>query len=100
MQKYAVWDVWPAFSKPEEEIEYNKFYTARPYQQEKITRLIGQGKVSLADTLKGYLITEYIRQTHSDRAREIVGSNLKNLKNVTLVGEETGGSKNIFTVGV
>lgn len=30
----------------------------------------------------------------------ILAANLKNLKNVTLVGEETGGSKNIFTAGV
>ncbi|NRF37735.1 S41 family peptidase [Pedobacter foliorum] len=30
----------------------------------------------------------------------LLAANLKNLKNVTLVGEETGGSKNIFTAGV
>lgn len=30
----------------------------------------------------------------------LLAANLKNLKNVTLVGEETGGSKNILTAGV
>jgi hypothetical protein len=30
----------------------------------------------------------------------LLTANLKNLKNLTLVGEETGGSKNIFTAGV
>ncbi|EDM37916.1 peptidase S41 [Pedobacter sp. BAL39] len=30
----------------------------------------------------------------------ILSANLKNLKNVTLVGEETGGSKNVVTAGV
>ncbi|WP_285009651.1 S41 family peptidase [Pedobacter faecalis] len=33
-------------------------------------------------------------------ASSILAANLKSLKNVTLVGEETGGSKNIITAGV
>ena len=70
-----VWDIDPIFIDADEEIEsnkFNRFYSARPEQQEVIKRQLSQGKTSTVDTIKGYLITEYIRQTHSDRAREII----------------------------
>ena len=70
-----VWDKTPEFENGEEKGFYNdfkRFYSARPDQHEIITRLIEQGKISNADTLKSYLITEFIRQTHADRAREII----------------------------
>lgn len=70
-----VWDVNPEFENDEDRNTYNefkRFYTARPDQHEIITRLIAQGKNTNADTLKSYLITEFIRQTHADRAREII----------------------------
>lgn len=71
-----VWDKNPEFANEEEQTIYNqfkRFYRARPDQNEIITRLIEQGKNTNADTLKSYLITEFIRQTHADRAREIIG---------------------------
>lgn len=70
-----VWDKIPEFENEDEKGIYNdfkRFYSARPDQHEIITRLIEQGKISNADTLKSYLITEFIRQTHADRAREII----------------------------
>lgn len=70
-----VWDIEPKFADIEEEQIYNefkRFYSARPEQNEIIDRLILQGKNTEADTIKSYLITEYIRQTHADRAREII----------------------------
>lgn len=69
-----VWDDDPEI-EPEEEKSFNefkRFYSARPEQQEIIERLINQGKNSNADTIKAYLVTEFIRQTHADRAREII----------------------------
>jgi molecular chaperone HtpG len=70
-----VWDKEPEFESEEEEGIYNefkRFYSARPDQNEIINRLNKQGKISNADTLKSYLITEFIRQTHAERAREII----------------------------
>jgi hypothetical protein len=70
-----VWDFNPEFSNPEEEFNFNqfkRFYSARPDQDEIINRFIRQGKNSNADTIKAYLITEFIRQTHAERAREII----------------------------
>jgi molecular chaperone HtpG len=70
-----VWDINPEFEDSSEERSYNefkRFYSARPEQNEIIKRLIGQGKNSNADVIKAYLITEFIRQTHADRAREII----------------------------
>jgi len=70
-----VWDHEPEFDNFEEEqafCEFKRFYSARPDQNDIINRLIEQGKISNADTIKSYLITEFIRQTHADRAREII----------------------------
>jgi len=70
-----VWDDDLEFENANEEFEFNnfnRFYSARPEQQEIIERLIAQGKNSNADTIKAYLITDFIRQTHSERARAII----------------------------
>ncbi|MBS1524451.1 MAG: ATP-binding protein [Bacteroidetes bacterium] len=70
-----VWDSNPNFSDNDEERtfeQFKRFYSARPEQQEFIRSLILQGKNSSAETLKGYFITEFIRQTHAERAREII----------------------------
>ncbi|WP_209019431.1 ATP-binding protein, partial [Chlorobaculum sp. 24CR] len=70
-----VWNKSPEYENEEEQKtcnEFKRFYTARPDQHEIITRLIEQGKNSNADTLKSYLITDFIRQTHAERAREII----------------------------
>ena len=70
-----VWDKDPEFENNDEQTTYNefkRFYAARPDQHEIITRLVEQGKNTNADIIKSYLITEFIRQTHADRAREII----------------------------
>lgn len=75
------WDKSPSFESKYEEESFNKFkrfYSARPEQQIIIEELIAQGKNSNADTIKAYLITEYIRQTHADRAREIIAKEWNN----------------------
>jgi molecular chaperone HtpG len=69
-----VWDDEPEIDEDEEKSfnEFKRFYSARPDQHEIIERLINQGKSTHADTIKAYLVTEFIRQTHADRAREII----------------------------
>jgi hypothetical protein len=70
-----VWDKTPLLESTEEETLFNnfkRFYSARPDQQSIIENLIAQGKNSNAEIIKAYLITEYIRQTHADRARDII----------------------------
>lgn len=69
-----IWDSEPEIDE-EDRNSYNdfyRFYSARPEQREIIERNINRGKVANADTIKAYLITEFIRQTHADRAREII----------------------------
>lgn len=70
-----VWDLLPDFKDDEQESfnKFKRFYSARPEQEEIIERLIDRGEQSKADTIKAYLITEFIRQTHGERAREIIG---------------------------
>ncbi|MDP3667164.1 MAG: ATP-binding protein [Sediminibacterium sp.] len=70
-----VWDLLPDLEDDEQESfnKFKRFYSARPEQQEIIERLIEQGENTKADTIKAYLITEFIRQTHAERAREIIG---------------------------
>jgi len=70
-----IWDNDPEFADKEEEAAYNqfkRFYEARPDQQEIIYRFIIQGKNSQADNIKAFLISEFIRQTHAERARDII----------------------------
>lgn len=70
-----VWDAVPELANAEEKAAYqafSRFYAARPEQDKTIRRLIAEGKITQADTIKGYLISEYIRQTHAERAREII----------------------------
>lgn len=76
-----VWDAEPEFQDETEKAifeEFNRFYSARPEQQEIIERLINQGKNSNADTIKAYLITEFIRQNHANKAREIIEKDWNN----------------------
>jgi molecular chaperone HtpG len=69
-----VWDLNPDLDETEVSIfnDFKRFYSARPEQEDVIKKLISEGNNSTADTIKGYLITEFIRQTHADRAREII----------------------------
>ncbi|TBL69779.1 ATP-binding protein [Paenibacillus thalictri] len=70
-----VWDVNPKFENDCEEKEYSqfkRFTLARPDRMETVEELVGQGDYSKADLLKGYLISDYIRETHSFRSKEII----------------------------
>ncbi|HZL10368.1 MAG TPA: hypothetical protein VFC65_10250 [Prolixibacteraceae bacterium] len=70
-----VFDYEPEFDSEEEKISsenFKRFYSARPDDETRILNYLIQGKHSKADLLKGYLITEFIRLTHTDRAREII----------------------------
>ena len=69
------WDKEPTFIDIEEENAFNEFklfYSARIHEQESIASLNSKGEISKADTIKSYLITEYIRKTHSERAKIII----------------------------
>lgn len=69
-----VWDLNPKIDETEESKynDFKRFYSARPEQEDILNKLILEGNNSTADTIKGYLLTEFIRQTHADRAREII----------------------------
>lgn len=69
-----IWDANPEIIDAEQEIfdDFKRFYYSRPEDERRINDLISKGQNSQVDTIKSYLITEYIRQTHADRAREII----------------------------
>jgi molecular chaperone HtpG len=70
-----IWDKKPTFIDVIEESAFNefkRFYSARPADAELIAELISKGENSKAETLKSYLITEYIRKTHAERAKSII----------------------------
>lgn len=69
-----IWDESPNIKDHEEPTfnRFRRFYLSKHDQQEIIDDLIKQGKRTKSETIKGYLITEYIRQTHADRAKEII----------------------------
>ncbi|MDA7747280.1 ATP-binding protein [Psychromonas sp.] len=70
-----VWDLSPKFDDETDENEFDKFqryYLARPDQKLKLEEFITQGNFSGADLIKSYLIADYIRITHADRARSII----------------------------
>ncbi|MFD2671866.1 HD domain-containing protein [Marinicrinis sediminis] len=52
--------------------KFKRFADARPDKQTEIQKLNDIGMYSKANTLKKYLISEYIRITHADRARHII----------------------------
>lgn len=70
-----VWDSNPLFVDESEEEEYRKFrrfLAARPDKTALVEDLSYRGENTKSDLIKGYLISDYIRETHSQRAREIV----------------------------
>ncbi len=75
-----IWDDIPDVQDNEKAAfdSFKRFYSARPEQDGIISKLISLGKNNKADTIKGYLITEYIRQTHAERAREIIEKDWNN----------------------
>lgn len=70
-----VWDTIPEIKDEEEQQLFNgfkRYCDARPNQQEIIEKLILEGNHSKASIIKSYLLTDFIRQTHAERAREII----------------------------
>lgn len=70
-----VWDLDPLFDEKSEEEEHRKFkrfLAARPDKSALVEDLINRGEYAKSDLIKGYLISDYIRETHSQRSREIV----------------------------
>jgi hypothetical protein len=75
-----IWDVKPNIEKDEESTfsEFKRFYSGRPDQKEIIEQLFRKGEITQVETIKSYLITDYIRQTHAERSREIIGKDWDN----------------------
>ncbi|MFT3796177.1 ATP-binding protein [Flavobacterium sp.] len=70
-----IWDTNPEFIDDEDRIAYQKFkifYSGRPDDDELLSNLVDKGELSKAETLKSYLVTEFIRMTHAERARTII----------------------------
>lgn len=69
-----VWDIESIIDENEQNTfnDFKRFYNSRPEDEKRLKDLISKGNISQADTIKSYLITEYIRQTHADRARDII----------------------------
>jgi len=69
------WDNDPEFNDIQDENEYSqfaKYCSARPERQREINEAYSQGKNTLSETLKQYLLSDYIRSTHSERSRQII----------------------------
>lgn len=69
-----IWDKNPEIGEEEQHTfdDFKRFYNSRPEDGKRLKELIQKGENTQADTIKSYLITEYIRQTHADRARDII----------------------------
>lgn len=70
-----VWNTLPEIEDEEEQklfARFKRFYDARPEQQDVIEKLIKEGNDTKASIIKSYLLTDFIRQTHAERAREII----------------------------
>lgn len=69
-----VWDHKPILEDNEQNTfnDFKRFFNSRPEDEKRLKDLISKGNLSQADTIKSYLITEYIRQTHAERARDII----------------------------
>lgn len=70
-----VWDFSPKFNDETDKSEHDKFqryYLARPDQKIKLEEFILLENNSSADLIKNYLVADYIRTTHAERARSII----------------------------
>ncbi len=71
-----IWDESPSLTT-EEEIEFgkfNRFYLSKPDLNAQLDAYILRGENSDADLLKSYIVSDYIRATHAERARDIIAS--------------------------
>ncbi|MDP1976153.1 HD domain-containing protein [Undibacterium sp.] len=70
-----IWDRNPVFDDETDESEYRnflRFYSSRPDQQTQIETFVSQENFSGVEMVKSYLVTDYIRLTHAQRAKEII----------------------------
>lgn len=69
-----VWDLNPILDDNEKASfdDFKRFCNSRPEDEEKLKDLSLKGQNSQVELIKSYLITEYIRQTHAERARDII----------------------------
>lgn len=69
-----IWDTDPQLEEEErlDYDEFSRFYSAQPDQKEIIQQLVLSGNITQADTIKSYLVTEFIRKGHAERARGII----------------------------
>lgn len=70
-----IWDANPQFNDSAEMEECHKFqvfYYSNPELAFKINQAIESNNYTLLDSLKAMLVTEYIRKSHADKAREII----------------------------
>lgn len=68
-------DAEPVFANDHEKNEFElfqRFCAARPEQIDRINSHMRQGDISAAELAGNYLICDYIRLTHADRARHII----------------------------
>ena len=75
------WDSVPEFENAHEKSEYaqfTKFCSARPERLGEIDEAYFQGENTLSETLKQYLISDYIRSTHGERSRQIIEKDWNN----------------------
>ncbi len=71
------YDATPTFDDQNELAKYydfQRFYHSNPDSYNKINYSIQNGDNTLADNIKAILLTEFIRKSHADRAREIIDS--------------------------
>lgn len=66
------WDSNSDIEVDSEQNDFIKFCTARPEKISEINQLYNQKEYSKAELLKEYLITDFIRTTHGERARKII----------------------------
>ncbi|MCI5191928.1 MAG: metal-dependent phosphohydrolase [Candidatus Electrothrix sp. AU1_5] len=70
-----IWDTTPQFECDTEESEYKKFQRfsfARPDDLNWVDECLRHGDNTGADRAKDHIVSEYIRTTHAERAREII----------------------------
>jgi len=70
------WDTSPVYESEDERLEsakFERYCAARPEEVSRIEAFLQQGNQSGADLSRNYSISDYIRTTHADRAREIAG---------------------------
>lgn len=70
-------DIEPTENELREYYKFNRFSNTYPEKLEEIEKLNELGKNSKAELVNSFLISEYIRTTHAQRAREVINQDWK-----------------------